>query len=214
MGWVLVAIWAAALVAVGVRTEDGDLRPGDRGGDVDAAAAFVDAWDRSLQATFLREGTFERRSEETGATISSEDVVAQRPPRRVHRQLGGVDGRDDQREILCPSDPVAGDPLPCSYGPATGATYGEDAASEVAALRSLVSGDAPVYAVEAAPGGCFTLAQLRAEPRASFGIEARFCFDADTGAPTDSRVRYAGGIVEVVAVTRLTDEVDDADLAP
>ena len=45
-------------------------------------------------------------------------------------------------------------------------------------------------------------------------MEARFCFDEETGAPTDSRVGYSGGIVEVIAVVSVTNEVDDADLVP
>jgi hypothetical protein len=214
LGWLLVGLYAAALVAVTITTSDGDLRPGDRQADDDATEAFVDAWERSLQATFLRLGTFERRSEVTGAAISSEDVLAQRPPRRLHRQLGGVDGRDDRRSIVCPA-PVDGDESPrCVLGEPAGATYDEDVATEVAALRTLIEGPGPVYAVEDAGDGCFELAQLRAEPRAPFGVEARFCFDEASGAPTNSRVRYAGGIVEVVAVTTLGDAVSDADLEP
>jgi hypothetical protein len=71
-----------------------------------------------------------------------------------------------------------------------------------------------VYAVERAGDECFALEQLRNEPRAPFGIAARFCFDDDTGAPTNSRVQYAGGIVEVFVVTELVGSVDDADLDP
>jgi hypothetical protein len=215
-GWLVVLAYAVTLVAVTVTTRDGDLRPGDRGRDPGAAAELVSAWERSLEATFLRTGTFERRSETTGAVISSEDVLAQRPPQRLHRQLGGVDGRDDRRAVLCPSAPEGetAPPAPCSFSDPTLPSYEEDVEADVAALRTLVEGPDPVYAVEHAPDGCFDLAQLRVEPRAPFGVEARFCFDEETGAPTDSRVRYAGGIVEVVAVVRLTSEVDDADLVP
>lgn len=214
-GWVIVLAYAVAIVAVVVTTRDGELRPGDRGRDRGAASELVAAWERSLEATFLRTGTFERRSEITGAVISSEDVLAQRPPRRIHRQLGGVDGRDDRRAVLCPSVPEGGrGPARCSFSDPTLPSYEEDMESVVAALRSLVEGADPVYAVERAGEGCFDLAQQRVEPRAPFGVGARFCFDAATGAPTDSRVRYAGGIVEVVAVVRLSGEVDDADLEP
>jgi hypothetical protein len=72
-----------------------------------------------------------------------------------------------------------------------------------------------VYAVaEGAEPGCFDLLQRRIEPRARFGREARFCFDRATGAPSNSRVVYAGGIVEVVAVTAIKGAVTDADLTP
>jgi hypothetical protein len=211
VGWLVVLAYAATLLAVTVTTRDGELRPGDRGRDRGAAEAFVEAWERSLRATFVRTGTFERRSESTGAVISSADVLAQRPPRRVHRQLGGVQGRDDRRPIVCPA---ADAPGRCELGSATLPTYEEDVAADVAALRTQVAGPTAVYAVERSGDGCFSLAQQRVEPRASFGLEARFCFDAVTGAPAASRVEYAGGIVEVVAVSRVTAEVADADLEP
>ena len=214
-GWVIVGLFAAAIVVVFATTPDGGVQPGDRAGDDDAASDFVEAWERSRQATFVRTGTFERRSDVTDAAISSEDLLAQRPPERLHRQLGGVDGRDDRRIIVCPAQPGDdGDPADCVFGEPAGATYDEDVADEVAALRTLVEGATPVYAVERAGDGCFALEQLRNEPRAPFGIEASFCFDDATGAPTDSQVRYAGGIVEVIAVTSITGTVDDADLQP
>jgi hypothetical protein len=215
LGWVVVGLYAAALTAVAATTRDGPLRPGDRPSGDDAVEAFIDAWERSREATFVRSGTFERRSEDTGAVITSPDVLAQQPPRRLHRQLGGVDGRDDRREIVCPAPPdVGGDPPPCTFGDPAGPTYAEDVAAEIAALRTQVAGRTRAYAVEQVGDGCFALAQLRSEPRAAFGTEARFCFDEATGAPTDSRVHYPGGIVEVVAVSSLTPTVADADLEP
>jgi hypothetical protein len=215
IGWVLVAVYAAALMVAAVTTEDAPLRPGARPGDGAVADDFVTAWERARTATFARAGTFERRSEVTGSAISSEDVLVQRPPRRLHRQLGGVDGRDDRRVLSCPSGPSGSPPGPCTLGPPTGPSYAEDVATEVAALHGLVAGDAPVYAVASgAEPGCFELAQLRVEPRAPFGREARFCFDDATGAPTNSRVVYEGGIVEVVVVAELRAEVTEADLEP
>lgn len=209
----IVGLFAAALVVALVTTSDGELRPGDRGADEDATEAFVDAWERSLRATFVRSGTFERRSEVTDAAITSEDVLAQRPPQRLHRQLGGVNGRDDRRLIVCPAVPGEGEPE-CTFGDPTAPTYDEEVATTIENLRALVDGPNPVYAVEEAGDGCFELAQLRVEPRAPFGVDARFCFDDETGAPTDTRVEYAGGIVEVLAVTELTGTVRDEDLEP
>jgi hypothetical protein len=87
-------------------------------------------------------------------------------------------------------------------------------ANEVAGLRSLTQGPDLLYAVTAERTGCFHLELVRADPRAPFGIDASFCFDAATGAPSRSRVRYAGGIEEVVVVTDIRTEVTDADLAP
>jgi len=214
-GWLVVVAYAAALVAVTVTTPDGDLRAGDRGSDASAAEALVEAWERSRTATFLRHATFERRSATTGSVIASEDVLAQRPPRRLHRQLGGIAGRDDRRELLCPAGPDGREPGPCVHGVASGPTYAADVASEVAGVRSMVEGSTPLYAVAFGPDeGCFELAQQRADPRATFGVDAVLCFDPDTGAPADSRVAYAGGIVEVVAVTSIRPDVTDADLEP
>lgn len=215
VGWLVVALYAAALVVVGVTTTDGALRPGDRPDDGAAATDLIDAWERSRTATFVRLGSFERRSDVTGAAIASEDVFAQRPPQRLHRQLGGVDGRDDDRLVVCPARPAGDDASACYLGEPGGDTYEEDLAAELAGLHSILEGATPLYAVARADrDGCFDLAQQRSDPRAPFGIEAQFCFDADTGAPTNSRVRYEGGIVEVLAVTEIRSEVTDDDLRP
>ncbi len=215
IGWLVVGCFAAALLIATITTHDTALRTGDRRDDGAAAEDFIDAWERSRTATFVRTGTFERRSEVTGSSISSEDVLVQRPPQRLHRQLGGVSGRDDRRLLVCPSAPTGSTPNECTLGDPSGPSYEEDVASELAALRTLVTGESPVYAVGAgSEAGCFELVQLRVEPRAPFGREARFCFDETTGAPVNSRVAYEGGIVEVVAVTELRGHVDDEDLEP
>jgi hypothetical protein len=215
IGWALVGCYAAALVIATVTTEDAALRPGARPDDGTVAEEFVEAWERARLATFVRTGTFERRSDVTGSSISSEDVLAQRPPQRLHRQLGGIDGRDDRRALTCPSPPEGSPPEACTLSEPSGPSYDEDVAREVAALHALVAGDAPVYAIgRGGDPGCFELVQRRIEPRAPFGREARFCFDAATGAPANSRVEYEGGIVEVVVVTDLRSDVTDADLRP
>jgi hypothetical protein len=215
LGWLAVAAYAAVLVLVSVTTTDGRLRPGDRADDGSAARELIAAWERSRTATFVRFGTFERRSDVTGSAISSEDVVAQRPPRRLHRQLGGVDGRDDDRLIACPAAPPGQITGACRLGDPGGLTYDEWVAEELAGLESILLGPDRVYAVErAGEPGCFDLAQIRPDPRAGLGIEAQLCFDGATGAPANSRVRYGGGIVEVVAVTEIRSAVTDADLEP
>jgi hypothetical protein len=215
LGWLVVAGYAVALVLAVVTTRDGELRPGDRGLDAAASEELIEAWERSRTATFVRTATFDRRSRDTGSAITSEDVLAQRPPRRIHRQLGGVDGRDDRRSIQCPAPIPGSDRLPCTFGEPDGPTYDEDVQAEVDGLRSLITGAAPVYGVgRDDTAGCFELVQLRVEPRAPFGIRARLCFDEATGAPADSRVEYAGGITEVIAVTDIRTEVTDADLEP
>lgn len=214
LGWIAVAVYAAAVVLVSIdaaSSGDGDPPPGEG----DAAAELVAAWERSREATFVAVGTYERRSEVTGASIRSEDVLAQRPPRRLHRQLGGVEGRDDDRLLLCPAPPPgADDPAPCHLGPPGPTTYRDSVAREVAGLRALTGGKDPLYAVRATDPGCFSLELRRSDPRAPFGIAASFCFDAVTGAPVAHRVEHQGGIVEVLVVTSIRTEVSEADLTP
>lgn len=213
-GWAAVAAYAALLVVTALATPSAD-RPGGAGRG-DAAARFVEAWERSRTATFVTTGTFERRSDVTGSAIASEDVVAQRPPRRVHRQLGGIEGRDDDRLLVCPAPPAGsdGDRQPCRFGAPGGPTYAESVEQEVEGVRSIVGGADPLYQVTASGDGCFTLDLQRVDPRAPFGIGARFCFDPATGAPTRREVRYEGGISETVVVEDIRTEVTDADLLP
>lgn len=210
----MVAAYAALAAHAAVTTPHG--RSTDPGSTelVDPAGELVAAWERSREATFVTEGTYERHSEVTGATIASEDYVAQRPPRRVHRQLGGVDGRDDDRLLVCPAAPEGEDEAPCRLGAPGGRTYAQSVEREVAGLRSLVSGASRLYSVTAGGPGCFDLELLRVDPRAPFGIEASFCFDAASGAPAGHRVRHEGGIEEIVVVTEIRTDVTDEDLEP
>ncbi len=214
-GWAAVVAYAALLIVAGVDGAQQQGRVDRQVASTTAADRFVAAWERSRTATFVTAGTYERSSPITGARIASQDIVAQRPPRRLHRQLGGVDGRDDDRLVVCPAAPEGTDgPAPCHLGEAGGTTYAESVMGEVDALGSMVAGLDPLYAVTEIEAGCFSLKQTRAEPRAPFGIRARFCFDASTGAPSASRVEYNGGIVEVFAATEIRTDVGDADLEP
>lgn len=215
VGWMVVVGYALVLViaAVGGARQQDRIERAPR--PTSADERFVSAWERSRLATFVASGTFERRSTVTGARVASADVVAQRPPRRLHRQLGGVAGRDDDRLIVCPATPGGdGRAAACRLGAPGGPTYRESVAAEVDALGSLVGGPDALYTVRVTASGCFALEQQRVEPRAPFGVRSRFCFDSATGAPSGSRVEYDGGIVEVVAVTDIRSEATEADLAP
>lgn len=202
-------VWAVALVVVVTTTPHRQPERDDLG----AAAALVQAWERSRLATFVRLGTYERRRPATGAAITSEDVLAQEPPARLHRQLGSVEARDDARRTTCAAPIEGQSPPPCRTSDVE-RSYAAEVEAEVAALRSLVAGRDPLYSVRAAGHACFDLDQRRADPRAPFGVAARFCFDEVTGAPVDSRVRYAGGVEEVITVLDLRPEVTAADLQP
>jgi len=215
VGWVVVVAYAALLVVAAVDGAQDQHQVARPPAGSTAADRFVTGWERSRAATFVATGTFERRSEVTGARVASEDVVAQRPPRRVHRQLGGVEGRDDDRLLVCPAPLDGGDqPGTCRLGDPGGPTYAESVDAEVQALGPMVAGRTPLYTVREVTAGCFALKQIRVEPRAPFGIRARFCFDGATGAPSARRVEYEGGIVEELDVTDIRADVLDADLVP
>ncbi len=218
VGWLAVAAYAVLVLAVGLAAVQEPDRPRARTEPTaeDVTERLIEAWERSRLATFVTTGTYERRSDVSGAAIASEDVVAQRPPVRVHRQLGGVEGRNDDRLLVCPAPPAGqeDDREPCRLGRPGPRTYVEAVAQEVAGLRSLLQGPTPLYRVTDGGGGCFDLELVRIDPRAPFGVEASFCFDAATGAPAGSRVRHEGGIEEVVVVTDIRTEVTDADLEP
>jgi hypothetical protein len=218
VGWLAVAGYAVLLLAVALAAARAPDHPRTRPEPVaeDVAERLIAAWERSRLATFVTSGTYERRSDVSGAAIASEDVVAQRPPVRVHRQLGGVEGRDDDRLLVCPAPPAGqeDDRQPCRLGTPGRRTYAEAVADEVAGLRSLLQGPTPLYRVADGRAGCFDLELLRIDPRAPFGVEASFCFDPDSGAPAGSRVRHEGGIEEVVVVTDIRTDVTDADLEP
>ncbi|HEY9556721.1 MAG TPA: hypothetical protein VIR58_08300, partial [Acidimicrobiales bacterium] len=213
LGWVVVAAYAALLVATALTTP-ADRRPATGSGSDTAESALIEAWARSRTGTFVTTGTFERRSDVTGASIASEDVLAQRPPRRLHSQMGGVEGRDDERLLVCPAPPPDSEPEPCRYGPAGGPTYAEATERELAGLRSLVGGTDPLYGVTVDDAGCFHLELRRSDPRATFGQAAELCFDDETGALVRREVHHEGGIVEVLEVDEVRADVSDADLAP
>lgn len=216
IGWLVVGAYALLLGTVaGLAVLD---EPAPRPGPATAEAraeAFIAAWARSRTATFVTVGVYERRSTVSGASIRSEDVVAQRPPTRVHRQLGGIEGRDDDRAILCPALPAGSDAEPhCRLGAPGGPTYSESVRQEVEGLTSLLLGPDPLYRVQLGDPGCFELEQARTDPRAPFGIAATFCFDRSTGAPAGSRVRHEGGVEETVVITTIRSTVTDRDLEP
>ena len=99
-GVVVGAAVVATLVATGVlslpRREGGDPR-----------AELVAAYERSRTATFVVESDFERRMD-SGAVLRSAQLVAQRPPDRVVRQFGGIDGIVGGRSVLCTTTPDGG----------------------------------------------------------------------------------------------------------
>lgn len=214
VGWMAVAAYAALLAWSSISALGSNASAPSSGANGEAAEQFIAAWERSREATFVTIGTYERRSGVSGATLTSEDIVVQRPPQRLHRQLGGVDGVDDDRLVLCPAPPEGDEEraAPCQAGGPSGVSYAERVRTEVEGLRSILGGEEPLYSVTSPSPGCFELVQRRIDPRAPFGVRSSFCFDGASGAVRLSRVRHEGGIAETVVVTAIRTEVSDADL--
>ena len=80
------------------------------------------------------------------------------------------------------------------------------------ALRHLVSGDHPAYTVTRADAGCFELTLGYVYPSPPYGLSARFCFDAATGAPMQVRVDQGEGVVDDTVTTSVRTDVGPADL--
>lgn len=179
-------------LAGGDRADLAPVRPGDPA----AAAALVAAWERAAAGTFVVRSSFERRLA-GGATLSAESVLAQRPPDRLRRQAGTVSGRLGGRLVACTE--VEGRHLPCvDAGPAP--AYAVDVATEVAAVRRLVSGLSSPYAVTGGGSGCFALRLRVWGPAPVYGTAARFCFDRATGAPVRTEVTRPEGTDVTVAL--------------
>ena len=144
----------------------------------EAEQAFVEAWQRSREASYAMEGRFERDKEGAGR-LESAVFEAQRPPDRLRRQFGGVEGMLDGQSIACTTD--EGGTFRCAPN-GRAADYDADVADEVARLESYVSTDPPLYEVASDGGECFLLQQRVAVPEPPYGRRARICFDDDTGA--------------------------------
>lgn len=194
-----------ALMVVAVVTTDLDHEPVP-----DPAAALVDAWSTSRTATHRSLGTFERVADDGGRLAAPTEVV-QRPPDRLIRGFDEVSGRRDDRALVCPA-PLDGGALECSLDPA-GDDFDEVVAQEVASFGALVTGDDPLYEVEADEDRCWTMTRTRYDPRSGYGQTARLCFDATTGALESIRIDH-GDIVETTVYDDIAAEVSDADLEP
>jgi hypothetical protein len=207
----LAALVLAALLAVTVVAALSD--EDDPDDPVDAPQAFLDAWARSNTATYRSVADFTRTSNSTGAVINHQQIVAQRPPDRLRIDGNGATGLVDGRRLSCS---FRNQRLHCLDGPAR-RTLAEEADDQLATLESYVTGDTPLYGTEAElgteSGDCFELSLLREIVAPPLGIRSRYCFDPETGAPTDTRVEAVEAVDELHTV-QLAGEVTDADLDP
>jgi hypothetical protein len=210
--WRLAAVVLVALVGVSAvaALSDDDapdkIRP--------ASERFLEAWARSRTATFRSVSDFTRTSNSTDAELSDRIIVAQRPPDRLSIDQDGAIGLVDGRRLACTYRQQR---LACQDAPA-GRTYEEDVARQIETLRDYVTGEDPLYSVEAEGrddqlGDCFVLTLVGDLFAPPLGTSTRHCFDPETGGPTLSEVER----VEADDVTRtisLEPEVTDAALDP
>lgn len=155
----------------------------------EAESALVDSWQRSREASYTLEGRFERQKPGIG-TLESAVFEAQRPPDRLRRQFGGVEGVLDGQSVACATDDDGN--FRCAPN-GEAADYAADVEDEVARLASYVSTDPPMYEVASDGGECFLLQQRVAVPEPPYGRRARMCFDDDTGALRFLQVETAEG---------------------
>ena len=174
--------------------------------DPDAAAAFLDAWQRARFETFVVTGRF-TRSVEGRSGLASESVLVQDPPTRILRQLGSVSGRVGDREIACTTPPTGG--LQCLPGRRL-PSYDQEALDELAVLRRYVQGPGRLlYFVDRPDDGCFRLRLAVRLPDPPLGETARYCFDSATGAPTRTEIirREGRDLTEAVDIrTEITED--------
>ncbi len=195
---------AAALVAGGA------LRVPVARDYTDASAPFLEAWERSRTGTFVVSSEF-RRTLRDGRTLFSASELAQRPPDRIARQFGGVDGRIDGRPVVCSTD--QNDRYSCVTGEATVGPFSETIRSELDTFRSyFTTPDPALYQVIRAPDAdCFELIQQIAYPDPTYGRYTKMCFDPPTGALRLLERRLDSGVVETLEAQAIRTEVTDGD---
>lgn len=194
IGATLAGLVVGTALAVGL-VSSGTLRVPIARDTTDASAAFLSAWERSRTGTFVVDSQF-RRTLADGRTLFSSSQLVQRPPDRILRQFGGIDGQIDGHPVICSTDQNGN--FSCVTGEMTVPPAEDALAKELEALRSyFTTPDPPLYRVTRAPEeGCFDLVQQIVYPDPTYGRAARFCFDAETGAMRSVEQHFEGGVTE------------------
>lgn len=180
----------------------------DRSGETpEAADAFVEAWERSRNGTFVTISEIDRTTA-AGGELGLTLVVAQRPPDVVRAGGGSVTGTVEGLRLGCDTDPDG--ELLCLGTEVAGRDHDARVAREIEILRTYVDGDRPLYRVTD-DGDCFALRLALPLPSPPYGTAARFCFDPETGAHADMRIERAEG-TDVVTLVQVSGTVTDDDL--
>jgi hypothetical protein len=168
---------------------------------------FLDAYERSRSVESVVESVFTRTTAE-GRELSYDQRVVQRPPDdRLVIGAGTAVGRIGGRIVRCNTD-ASGGPA-CEQG-GRAVPYAEEVAAEIDRLAQWVAPDTGAYDV-VLDEECFRLDLVVAMFSPPYGIEARFCFDDDTGVLREVVVERPEGTDHTVAVDIRT-EVTAEDL--
>jgi hypothetical protein len=205
----LAGIAVGSMIAVAL-VAGGALRVPIERDYTDASGEFLAAWEHSRSGTFVVDSEF-RRTLADGRTLFSSSQLVQRPPDRILRQFGGIDGQIDGHPVICSTD--QNDNYSCVEGSMT-VPSGEDAVRrELDTFRSyFTTPDPPLYQVIRAPeADCFELIQQIAYPDPAYGRYAKMCFDPTTGAMRSLERRLEGGVVETLEAFAVRTEVTGND---
>lgn len=184
-------------------------RPEIAAASPEAAESFVAAWERSRRETYLAVSAWHRVTD-VGAESHQTRVLAQRPPDRVLSSGRTLSGEVGGVRYEC--DELPADELTCRELD-TGFDWDDYAAlvdEEVAAMWTYVEGDQPLYLVSR-DGACFELRLARGMHAPPYGRQARFCFDPESGAPSEIQVERDEG-TDTVELLSVTTTVTDDDL--
>jgi hypothetical protein len=207
---VVLGLGAAALAGGGDGNDGGPtvtLAPVESPYPADQAAnaeQFLDAWNRYRTATFKAELTWTRETA-SGQRLETLRTVVQQPPERAVRQFGSVTLVGADESLGC--EPI-GDDTVCTSRP--GADYDLQVADEIAAWRSAITGERPIYAVHRSGGECFELELVRPIAEPPYGERSQVCFDEATGALRSRQVVHATA-TEIEQATSITPTVTAQD---
>ena len=169
--------------------------------------AFLNAWDRFRNGTFVVDLRFERTVTGKTEPLVSAGILVQKPPRRVVRAFGNESSLFADGAQTC--DLGAESTSVCTAQQKT-EPYDVQVAEELSVLSQYFSGDTPLYRVEAPSPGCFRLHLYRAMQLPPYGDAAQFCFDSATGAMTLFETSSESGSDRTTAL-QISTTVTDAD---
>ena len=172
-----------------------------------SAQAFVDAWSRMVQGTWSTDATFTRRVED-GRQVQFAIREVQRPPDYLRETQGSVEASIGGTRYVCAA--IDGQASRCAAAGAASSGESKGRAA-VEAVRAHVLGPRRTYGVAQEAGGCFRLLAVPAPTVPQWGHDARFCFDANSGAMVRSE-QHRSGAIDSTIVNRLSATVTDEEL--